>query len=230
MKKILLIIIASLFFTSVFSQNPITVSGSCTDTDALGTYNYLEMVNGKPKYVKIISAEIDCTVINDAVDCTRQSSLFYTLEWTGTNWEWKKYSGDTCEWSRRKCNQSTTSQTITTLSSNSTDSPLLPCTDWSGTCVPTFSECTTLSVINNSLDKKFTYYPNPINNTFNIKFEAPYDSLNLTLTNVFGQVVMNKTNTNSQMIELNINQPIGIYFIKLTTSDMKEAFIKVTKK
>tara|TARA_R110002049_G_scaffold279949_3_gene459152 strand:- start:10256 stop:10951 length:696 start_codon:yes stop_codon:yes gene_type:complete len=231
MKIVLSIIVTILFFNQVFSQDPITISGSCSDSNALGVYNYQDTANGKPRYVKIINEPADCSEIRNAVECTRAFTRYYSIEWSGTDWEWKEvYGGDGCEWSRRRCVDAVSTGSTTTLSSNTSDTSLPSCEGWSGSCIPTFSECTTLSLINNSLEKKFAYYPNPTKNKFNIKFEEPYESLNLSLTNALGQVLMNKTYYNSQLIELNINQPSGIYFIKLTTENNKEAYIKLIKK
>ena len=56
-----------------------------------------------------------------------------------------------------------------------------------------------------------------------------FTSLKLSLLNIYGQVLLNETYTNSQLIQLNITQPNGVYFIKLTSSNNEETYIKLIK-
>ncbi|MDD5149973.1 MAG: T9SS type A sorting domain-containing protein [Flavobacterium sp.] len=232
MTKILISISAFLAFNYAFSQNPITVSGTCSYTDALGVYNYTGIQNNKPKYVKIIND--NCANFTGELTCSAASLLWYTIQWNGTNWEWiRHYEPSTCLWLIAECVPAAQSggggYYDTTIASNAADTSLPPCSGWTGSCTPTFSECSTLSLINNTLKQKIAYYTNPINNTFYIKIEEPYDSLKLSLVNVSGQVLMSQTYNNLPLIELNINQPNGVYLIKLTNDKNEEAVIKLIK-
>ncbi|RSK39846.1 T9SS type A sorting domain-containing protein [Mangrovimonas spongiae] len=241
MNKTLLTFCAFFIFQFTFSQT-ITVSGSCTDTDALSDYiqtNGTDTQNGKPKYTGVNSSSNDCSqyVTESACNTIANTKLTYTIEWSGSNWEWVKTTttGSFCVWLIEECvpaaqtGSDTTQSSREVLASNPADTPTPPCTGWTGDCAPTLSECATLGLISNEFDNQFTYYPNPTNDKFNIKFETPIEELTLNLTNVLGQVIMNKTYKNSKHIALNINQPAGIYFVKLTSKNNKEAYIKVMK-
>ncbi len=225
MKKTLLII--SFFILNLaFSQNPITVSGSCYDPNSLGIYEYNGLINGKNSYLKGQEYQ-GCSQITDEINCSSYSSYF-KIYWDGTNWIWKKYLYD-CIWLIEECVPSADEQNlIVTLATNSEDTPLPPCTGWSGDCTPSFSECTTLSLNSNTLES-FNSYPNPTKNIFNIEFKEMFTSLKLSLLNIYGQVLLNETYTNSQLIQLNITQPNGVYFIKLTSSNNEETYIKLIK-
>lgn len=237
MNKTLLFFCAFFIFQFTFSQ-VIAVSGSCTDSEALSYYypiNGTDSQNGKPKYTGENSM-INCYQYTGELTCESSNTFIsYTIEWSGTNWEWVKTTttGSFCVWLIEECVPSAEPVTSTTtkevFASNPADTPTPPCTGWTGDCSPTLSECTTLSISNNNFDKQFTYYPNPTNGNFNIKFEAPIDELNISLTNVLGQVIMNKTYNNPQLIELNINQPSGIYFVKLVSKNGQKANIKLIK-
>ncbi|MGG5487895.1 T9SS type A sorting domain-containing protein [Gaetbulibacter sp. PBL-D1] len=240
MSKTLLFFCAFFIFQFTFSQ-VIAVSGSCTDSEALSNYyqvNGTDSQNGKPKYTGENSIT-GCSQYTDELTCDSGSNIstfiYYTIEWSGTNWEWVKTTttGSFCVWLIEECvptpEPETSNTTREVLASSPADTPTPPCTGWTGDCSPTFSECATLSISNNNFDKQFTYYPNPTNGNFNIKFEAPIDELNISLTNVLGKVIMNKTYNNSQLIELNIDQPSGIYFVKLVSKNGQKANIKLIK-
>lgn len=231
------------FFISqfTFSQSTIngfTISGSCTDNEALGNYlqrSGTDSQNGKPKYTSE-SSMAGCSPYTSESPCNAANTfIYYTIEWSGTNWEWVKTSttGNLCIWLIEECVPAAEPVTPTTtrevLASNAADTPTPPCTGWTGNCSPTLSECATLSISNNNFDKQFTYYPNPTNGNFNIKFEAPIDELNISLTNVLGKAIMAKTYNNTQLIELNIDQPSGIYFVKLVSKNGQKANIKLIK-
>lgn len=240
MNKTLLSFFAFFIVQFTLSQT-ITVSGSCTDTDALSDYiqtNGTDTQNGKPKYTGVNSSTNDCSqyVAESTCNTIANTKYTYTIEWSGTNWEWVKTTttGSFCVWLIEECvtaaqGGSDATESREVLASNPADTTTPPCTGWTGDCAPTLSECATLGLISNEFDNQFTYYPNPTNGNFNIKFDAPINELNIKLTNVLGQVIMNKTYNNTQLIELNIDQPSGIYFVKLISKNNQKANIKLIK-
>ena len=110
MNKTLLSFCAFFIFQFTFSQI-ITVSGSCTDTDALSDYiqiNGTDTQNGKPKYTGFNSTNT-CSQYTEELTCSSGSNsntfIHYTIEWSGSNWEWVKTTttGSFCVWLIEEC-------------------------------------------------------------------------------------------------------------------------------
>lgn len=99
-----------------------------------------------------------------------------------------------------------------------------------GTCVDT-SVCTSLNTTNiNEANNEIgaSIYPNPTNDIVNVKVSKT-DVYTLTVMDVTGKVVMNKTVTN-QLTQLDFNgYDSGIYFITLNNKTQKTTF-KLTVK
>ncbi|MFT6166997.1 MAG: hypothetical protein ACJAV5_001490 [Vicingaceae bacterium] len=84
-------------------------------------------------------------------------------------------------------------------------------------CVDT-SACFSVSpvgLIENSLSDKFMVYPNPTEGNFSIKFENIQEFLTVRLLSLSGQVILDKTFLNSNLIDLEIDQANGIYLLEI---------------
>ena len=57
--------------------------------------------------------------------------------------------------------------------------------------------------------------PNPTTGFVNIKFGRYYDRINVSITNVLGQVIQNETITNANNYNYTIIDAIGLYFVKI---------------
>jgi hypothetical protein len=86
------------------------------------------------------------------------------------------------------------------------------------------SECvtiTTVGILENTLNKNITVYPNPSNGDFSIGLGSEYENAIITITNILGLEIYTTIKTQSKIINLNLNEPAGVYFISVETDDEK---------
>ena len=98
-------------------------------------------------------------------------------------------------------------------------------------CVDT-STCEVVNnvgVLENSFGNTLSVYPNPTNGVLSIDLGSSYSNVSVIVSNVLGQVVLNKNFSNSSLLQLNIPGEAGVYFIEVS-SGVKKAILKVMKK
>lgn len=240
MKKILFLL-SFMQFSFLLAQTDITVGGTSEYSNALGVYKYHYEVNGKPSFLRLIT---DSRQITTESECAGGSNEeFYMILWTGSAWQWFRVyyeglgSGNT-EWFLGECvlkanyEDFAISSIASSLSINNSDTPKPGCNGWSGTSTPIFSnlDCTqnSLSLDNNNLKNNLVYYPNPVKNVFNIKFNKIISTVDLSLIDMSGKILLKKTYDNTKAIELEVIQPKGVYYVKLINKDM-DLMIKLIK-
>lgn len=98
-------------------------------------------------------------------------------------------------------------------------------------CVET-SDCiaiTTLGIIENKIDNSFMAYPNPTSGQLSIVFKNEFSNMQITVRNIFGQVVFYKSYSSGRQIYLTLEGgAAGFYFIEIFDGD-KQGIIKVLK-
>ncbi len=101
----------------------------------------------------------------------------------------------------------------------------------SDNCAAT-SSCYTVTIISTKdqiLNQAIQYAPNPVTEQLNIDLGAVYQNINVQTLSVDGRVVASEFLNVAQQFELNLNQPAGIYFIKINTSEANTV-LKIIKK
>ena len=83
---------------------------------------------------------------------------------------------------------------------------------------------TTVGLLENSFDKNLLIYPNPTSGNFTIDLGAIYESLIVSITDILGKLVDSKTITQSQILNLSVKGPTGIYFVSIQAGDKKAVF------
>ncbi len=94
------------------------------------------------------------------------------------------------------------------------------------------SDCvliTTVALYENSLADEFVLYPNPTTGNFAIKFDNIQKALTVRLFAVSGQVILDKKFQNTHLIQLDINQPDGVYLLEMVDADGNKAVVKLLK-
>jgi hypothetical protein len=94
------------------------------------------------------------------------------------------------------------------------------------------SDCNTVSgvgIIENNFGSELLTYPNPTEGNFSIDLGAYYESVKVTMIDLSGKKIMTETYDNSQLINLNIDKPKGIYLLVIE-SKQKKAVIRLVKK
>lgn len=99
-------------------------------------------------------------------------------------------------------------------------------------CFSDTSRCvniTSLSIVEKNFDDNFQLYPNPTTDNITIDLGDTYTNIKATLTNSLGQIVLTKKIGSTDSINLDIDAPKGIYFLKLETASGETKTIKVLK-
>ena len=234
--KFFILSLVYVFFFQAFAQTPITITGTCSDSEVLGTYQYAGDFNGKASYTKGYNVNIACNDINTEIPCDIPKR--YTVRWDGSKWEWIiDLNYIDCEWFDPAgiCIPeftSPTSPSIILLATSSDDTTLPTCNGWvaepSG-CVPNITGCEILSTIQNTFSNDLVLYPNPTNGNVTINLGKTNGSLSISLINFIDQVIWTKEFHNSSLLQFKIDQPSGIYFVEITGGKGEKAHLKVLK-
>jgi hypothetical protein len=86
-----------------------------------------------------------------------------------------------------------------------------------------------ISGINEAFGLQFKLYPNPTTGKVAIDLGANYRELNVNVSTIAGQVVLQQQYSQTSQLELLIDAPAGIYFVTLTTADGLKGVIKLVK-
>ncbi|MEJ6735923.1 MAG: T9SS type A sorting domain-containing protein, partial [Flavobacteriales bacterium] len=97
-------------------------------------------------------------------------------------------------------------------------------------CVDT-SACVniiTTAVLENNFGSEFNIYPNPTKGTFSVDLDKTYNSILITITDLSGRLIETKEYNGTKLLNLKIDEPAGIYLLKIETGNQK-AIIRLVK-
>ncbi len=86
----------------------------------------------------------------------------------------------------------------------------------------------TLGIIDNSFGKDFLVYPNPTNGNFSIDLGSSFENLSISITDINGKLIYSNSATNSQILNMNLKEPTGIYIVSIVAKN-KRAVIRLIK-
>jgi len=220
-----------------FHGDTITITGTCSDPDVLGVYEYDRIYNGKASFYKGFNSTATCNDFNVQSPCETPKNR-YLIRWDGSKWVWsKEIDFIFCQWfaPASQCipgfGGGTPSNTTLATSTDNSES-LPPCSNWiaeAGGCVPNITGCETLGFIQNMLSNNVTLYPNPTNGDITIDIGQINKSVTVSLISVTGQIIWEKNMQNTSSLEFKITQPAGFYFV-LIVKDSGKDLLKVLKK
>ncbi len=101
-----------------------------------------------------------------------------------------------------------------------------------GTCTIT-STCfivNVIKVLENSFSDSIVYFPNPTVGNLTIDLGNMYSNITISIRNVLGQLVNIEKHASIDLINLNINEPPGTYFIKVENENNESVHLKIIKK
>ena len=87
---------------------------------------------------------------------------------------------------------------------------------------------TGVSIIENNFENGPLLYPNPTDGNFSIDLGKNYQNLTITITDVRGKLIQSNTYTKSQLLNLKLEEPAGIYFLNIESGN-KNAVIRLLK-
>jgi len=97
-------------------------------------------------------------------------------------------------------------------------------------CVDT-SDCVNIAnvgIVENTYGNLIKVYPNPTIGNFSIDLGAMYKNTQILITDISGKLIDSKTISQSQILNLSIEEPPGIYIISIQSDD-KTAIIRLLK-
>ena len=98
-------------------------------------------------------------------------------------------------------------------------------------CIDT-SACvvvTTVGMTESSLTDFLSLHPNPTNGFFSINFGSVQKSMRVKVLSFSGQVLSSHQFQNANSIELELNEPTGIYILEITDEQMNRSVLKLMK-
>ncbi len=99
-----------------------------------------------------------------------------------------------------------------------------------GSCVDT-SVCasvTTVGIVENNFGNKLLLYPNPTDGNFSIDLGETYQTVSISITDLSGKLIQSKKYNDSQLVNLSLEEPAGVYLLIIESGD-KKAVIRLIK-
>jgi hypothetical protein len=87
---------------------------------------------------------------------------------------------------------------------------------------------TSLAIIENDFGAALLLYPNPSDGFFSIDLGEKYQSVRVTITDLNGKLIRSRTYPESQLLNLKLAEPVGVYLIRLEAKN-KIAVIRLIK-
>jgi hypothetical protein len=85
-----------------------------------------------------------------------------------------------------------------------------------------------LTVLESNFENALLVYPNPAMEDIRIDLQKKYEDINIVIRNVLGQIILKKSYSASNVLQLNIPGKSGVYYIEVRSGDSK-AVLKVMK-
>ncbi|MCF8298663.1 MAG: T9SS type A sorting domain-containing protein, partial [Saprospiraceae bacterium] len=76
---------------------------------------------------------------------------------------------------------------------------------------------------------KYLVYPNPTTGKITIDLEKNYKEIDITVRNLLGQTILNKTDKTTNQLSFEIIGKVGVYFVEIRTEEGESAVVKVVK-
>ena len=93
------------------------------------------------------------------------------------------------------------------------------------------SNCTTFSYvgIDDLEGTYFSIYPNPVHDVFAIEFSEYQSRATISVLSIRGEIIISETINNAKVVELNLQEPSGIYFIEIFDHNHQKSVFKLVK-
>jgi len=85
-----------------------------------------------------------------------------------------------------------------------------------------------VGVVENSFNNEILLYPNPTNGNFSIDIGETFNTVKITITDMSGKLIQSKNYNESQLINLELEFPAGVYLVKIESRD-KKSVIRLIK-
>jgi len=156
--------------------------------------------------------------INEVITSITQAGTLLTADQSGATYQWLDCPGMTpISGETSQSFTATTNGDYAVIISNN------GCTNTSA--------CYTISgvgIMESDFENELLLYPNPTNGNFSIDLGENYKTTTVIITDLRGKIVQSKTYGNSQFLNLKLQEPAGVYLLKIQSDD-KKAVIRLVK-
>ena len=93
------------------------------------------------------------------------------------------------------------------------------------------SDCYNVTMVGtneNEFTNSLELFPNPTNGAFSIDLGETYSTTTVTVMDLTGKLILSNTYDNTQLLNLELNEPAGVYLLMVETAD-KKAIIRLVK-
>jgi hypothetical protein len=209
----------------------ITSSSSGTDTQtACGSYTWLDgntysASNNTATFTLTNAAGCDSVLTLDLTINTIDSSVTQN----GTSLT-SNATGATYQWLECPANTPISGATSQSYTATVNGSYAVIITDNNG-CSDTSScyNVSTVGTIENEFGNDLLLFPNPTDGQFAIDMGEIYNRTTVTITDLTGKLILSNTYSNSQLLNLKLNEPSGVYLLVIEAEN-KRAVIRLVKK
>ena len=87
---------------------------------------------------------------------------------------------------------------------------------------------TSVGILENSFGDMLVVYPNPTNGNFSVDLGFIYENSQISIIDISGKLIDSKTISQSQILNLSLEEPAGVYIISIQAGD-KKAIIRLIK-
>ena len=158
-------------------------------------------------------------IINTVDSSVSQNGIILTADVVGAAYQWLD-----CDNSFSIISGETNQSFTTTANGNfAVEITLNSCVDTSA-CY----SVTSVGIIENSFGNGLLIYPNPTDGSFSIDLGKTYNAVSITMTDLNGKLIQSKTYSESQLLNLKLEEPAGVYLLIIETRD-KKAVIRLVK-
>jgi hypothetical protein len=181
--------------------------------DSTGTYKqYFQKADGCDS---VVTLNLVINTINTSVT---QSGGLLTADETGATYQWLNCLGmNPISGATNQSYTATTNGDYAVIVTSNTCSDTSVCTTVTG-----------VGVVENNFGDGLLIYPNPTDEDFSIDLGDNYLFVSTTITDLNGKIIQSNTYDESQLLELKLEEPAGVYLL-IIKSGNKKAIIRIVK-
>ena len=91
------------------------------------------------------------------------------------------------------------------------------------------NQTTIVGLEENTFQEKLNVYPNPTHGNFAIEFENIQQNISVRLLSITGQVIESKEFLNTNIFQMGIHQPNGVYLVEVSNKLGKRVVVRMIK-
>lgn len=209
-------------------SNQVNNITACKNTTYTYPDNSSELITGNTSYISTLTGAAGCdSIITTNITMTsanvNTNTVGATVSSLATN---ASYQWLDCDNNYSVINNETNQSFASSSNGNyAVEVTENSCIDTSS-CVPIL----TVGISENTFKQNFKLFPNPTHGQVSIQFENPNETLTVKLFSIAGLLIKSEVFNNSTIVELDIHEPSGVYFIELTNNLGEQSLVKVVKK